>query len=362
MKKLYFGIYVFCLLTKLQAQNDSLEILLIGTSHSYNAGQDFTNIHKKILTFKPNGIFGEWLSPEDERTATQYWNKENVKKRTQRLTDKRPIAEDKLPSVIADLKKKTVENPKDFHAKVDLAHAYYLNLEAGNAHFQMWQVAKELKRDSSQRNLFEYAKLVLAPNLQSIKSVINAFSNSEYDLIAYPMLMQLGLTDMHPMDYQAFDPFWNEAWAFSDSLENLFVQNVMRDSMSPEAMQYRTILKIEKAFEDDQRALSETKFDEKHITEILNTPYMDDYSYRMNIVSPEKLTLRGFPAAPFQDKWHWYQMRNRKMAENTINRSKAKGFKRAVIIVGSGHRYGLYMQLAQIPRIKVWNINDYEVQ
>lgn len=314
------------------------------------------------MAFKPEGIFGEWLSPEDERAATDYWNKANVNKRTKRLMGKRPIAEDKLPSIIADLRKKTAENPKDFKLKVDLAHAYYLNLEAGNGHFQMWQVAKELSRDSSQRALFEYAKLVMSPSLTSVSAMVDNYSDDEYDLIAYPMLMKLGLTDMHPMDYQAFDPFWSESWSFSDSLETLFAANIMRDSMSPEAMQYRAINVMQgKLYEERVELLTKT-YKESQVTEMLNTPFMDDFLYRVNIVSPEKLTLRGFPAAPFQDKWHWYQMRNRKMAENTINRSRAKGFKRVVIVVGAGHRFGLYMQLAQMPHVKVWNINDFEVK
>jgi hypothetical protein len=359
MKKVFVLIVLSINFIVAQAQNDKLEILLIGAGHSYSSAQDMSNVHKKIQAFKPDAIFGEFMSPEDEKAAVDYWNKQNVNDRFKRLNGKRPIAEDKLPSVIADLKAKTAQNPNDFKLKVDLAHAFYLALDAGNAHFQMWQVSKEMKKDTNNKALFEYAKLVLAPSVTTASEFVKRFSMSEYDLIAYPMIQVLGQKGIYPMDYQAFDPFWSEAWEMSDSLESNYRKAVLVDSNSVDALLFKSVMQKQK----DLGAIYKTNvggFPDNRSTEQLNTPFIDDYYYRMNIVSPELLMLRGFPAHAFQDKLHWWMMRNIMMCKNTINRSKENGFKKVVIVVGAGHRYPMATLFSQMAGVKVWNLNEYE--
>ncbi|MBL7792656.1 MAG: hypothetical protein JNK77_10055, partial [Saprospiraceae bacterium] len=93
-------------------------------------------------------------------------------------------------------------------------------------------------------------------------------------------------------------------------------------------------------------------------TELLNTPQVDDYLFRVNIVSPELLTLRGFPAHAFQEKLHWWMMRNITMCQNTIDRAKAGGFKRVAVIVGAGHRYPMATLFSQMPGVKLVNLLD----
>jgi Family of unknown function (DUF5694) len=359
MKKLFVFILLTFNLVAAQAQNDKLEILLIGAAHNYPSPQDMTDVHRKIQAFKPDAIFGEFLSPEDEKAAVDYWNKENVNDRSKRLSGKRPISEDKLPSVIADLKAKVAQNPKDFKLKVDLAHAFYLALDAGNAHFQMWQVSKEMKKDTNNKALFEYAKLVLHPSVTSATEFVKRFSQSEYDLIAYPMLLALGHSGIYPMDYQAFDPFWSEAWGMSDSLQTLYETAVLKDKTSVDALMYMAI----KQKQEDMNQKAKTDIDgypDNKSTEQLNTPFIDEYYHRGNIVSPEFLSLRGFPAHAFQDKLHWWMMRNIMMCKNTINRSKANGFKKVVIVVGAGHRFPMATLFSQMEGVKVWNLNAYD--
>lgn len=357
MKQLKVIILFFLGISGTNAQSEQLEILLIGASHNYAEAQDVSGVHQKIAAFKPEAFFGEWLSPEDEKRVHDYWNKENVKARTKRLYDKRPIAEEKLPGVIAELKQKVNSNPSDFKAKVDLAHAYYLGLDAGNGYYQMWQVSKALKRNPADAALFEYAKLVLSPWTDSLHKVINAYSNNEYDLIAFPMMQKLGLQEMYAMDSQEFDPFWGEAWAYSDSLASLYEQQIKRDSLSAEALQYKAIRKKEK----DLALLYKNGvpgYGPNRKTELLNTPQVDDYLFRVNIVSPELLTLRGFPAHAFQEKLHWWMMRNITMCQNTIDRAKAGGFKRVAVIVGAGHRYSMATLFSQMPGVKLVNLLD----
>lgn len=361
MKKL-LSFFVCCLFAfvQLSAQNQLVEVLLIGASHNYGnmEPQDLSGIHSKIQKFKPDAFFGEWLSPEDEKNLVSYWNKDNVIARTKRLYGKRPIEDDQLPATISSLRQQLAQNPKDFKTRVDLAHACYLSLDAANGHFQMWQVSKELKRDPGNTALFEYAKLVLHPSLDSIQKAINNYANSEYDLIAYPVMLTLGHDRIWPMDSQEFDPFWSEAWAYSDSLANLFDRQMKENPNSPEALHYRAIRAKE---EQMGKTMKEGKagYDSKHYTELLNSPFVDDFYFRMNIVSTDLLALRGFPAAAFQEKLHWWMMRNIRMCENTINRARANGLKKVVVVVGAGHRYPMATLFSQMEGVKVWNVNEY---
>lgn len=360
MKKFVF-LFTFCLLAFSQsnAQNQPVEVLLIGASHNYGnlPPQDLSGIHAKIQKFKPDAFFGEWLSPEDEKNLVSYWNKDNVIARTQRLYGKRPIEESQLPATISSLYQKLAKNPKDFKTRVDLAHANYLSLDAANGHFQMWQVSKALQRDPKNTGLFEYAQLVLHPSVDSIHKAINNYANSEYDLIAYPMMMQLGHARIWPMDSQEFDPFWSEAWAYSDSLANLYERQIMENPNSAEALQYKAIKAKEKAMQNIKNE-GQAGYDDKHYTELLNTPFIDDLYFRLNIVSTELLALRGFPAAAFQEKLHWWMMRNITMCQNTINRAKTNGFSKVVVIVGAGHRYPMATLFSQMEGVKIININD----
>jgi hypothetical protein len=363
MKNVLVFILALCAFSFANAQNQPLEILLIGASHNYNKGQDMTNIHRKVLAFKPEGIFGEWLSPAEEKAAVDYWNKENVQKRTARLQAKRAIAEAKLPSVIADLEKKTAANPKDFKAKVDLAHAYYLAQDAGNGYFQSWLVAQEIKRDSNaNKDLVAYFQLTLPPSVSAPYQIIDRYANDEYDLIAFPMMLKLGQSAIFPMDCQQYDPFWSEAWELSDSLANLYGMNVMRDSTTVEALQYKAILAKEKALNKARREGAGLPYGSNQVTEFLNTPFMDEWLFNQNLFNREFLTLRGYPVDAFQNKLHWWQMRNKSMCDQTIATAKTKGFKRVMMVVGSGHRWGLATLLSQMDGVKVININDFNAQ
>ncbi len=352
---------VSCATIHLLAQAPQLEILLIGASHSYDIPQDATDIHQKIMKFRPDAVFGEFLSPEDEKALTSYWNKENVSGRTKRLKAKRSISESELPKVIADLQQKTIKNPKDYKAKIDLAHAYYVNEDAGNGHYQLWQVAKELEQNPKNTELFEYAKLVLSPTLDSVHKVVKRYSLNEYDVVAYPVMQKLGHTQIYPMDCQKYDDLWSEAWGYSDSLAGLYKEQVLRNPTCAEALLFLAISKSNddmlKAFEAMETTNPEhaTK-----VTELMNTPYCDDFLMRMNIVNSDYLTLRNYPAAAFQEKLHWWMMRNITMCQNTIDRSKSNGFKKVVILVGAGHRLPMATLFGQMPDIKIWNINDYK--
>lgn len=359
MKKILFAALLLLTANLLNAQSPSLEVLLIGASHQYEPGQDMTGIHSKIRAFQPDAFFGEWLSPEDEKDLLTYWNKKNVDGRTRRLRANKDIPDEKLPGLIQELKAKVAANPGDFFARIDLAHAYYLSQEAGNGYYQMWQVSKELKRDPSNQALFDYSALVRGPWQDTPQKFIDSYTNNEYDLIAFPMMMELKKDWIYPMDCQAYDVFWSEAWAYSDSLESVYKEQLRRNPDSGEALFYSAVKKKEAAMAAQTKGESVAGYKQSQMTEILNTPEADNFLNRVNLVSPELLGLRGFPAYAFQEKLHWWLMRNITMCNNTVERARAAGLKKVVIIVGAGHRWPMATLFGEMPGVKVVNINDY---
>lgn len=127
---------------------------------------------------------------------------------------------------------------------------------------------------------------------------------------------------------------------------------------SPEALLYAAAQAKAAAMMADYQA-GKIGFGPARMTENLNTPQADEFLLHANIVNPFLLTLKGYPAGAFQEKMHWWMMRNITICQNTLERARARGFKKVAIVVGAGHRMALEMLFSQMPGVKVWNINQY---
>ena len=332
------------------------DILIIGASHDYsnNIPQDFNKIHEKIRKFKPDAFLGEFRTPEEERVLMNYWAKSTVFDRDKRLLSKRFISEKDLPKVISELEKKVKKNPKDMKTRVDLAHAYYLDYNSSNAFFQIWQVIQSLKNKPDD-DLFEYSKLVLSPKLDSLKKTIDYFSNDEYDKIAFPMMKELGIKQIYPMDCQTYDlnyqaaieKFYTEIGVL-DSLMDV-------DSTSQLAIAYKNAYKKYNDQLKGHRALRKTN---KYYTEYANTDEAAAIMLSADYLLPEMYDMEKFPKQSGLAAQYWWQMRNEGMCDNVLQNIQKLHAKRIVIIVGANHRKGMQDILRKIPYINVMNINE----
>ncbi|MBK8051740.1 MAG: hypothetical protein IPK35_00310 [Saprospiraceae bacterium] len=359
----FIHLIIFCSFTLpifSQTPTQDLEVLMIGASHSYdpNSNQDLTRIHEKIRIFKPDAFFGEWLSPEDEKSIKNYWNKANVLKRTSRLMSRKPIKENDLNSEINQLENHENHNPDDMKAHIDLAFAYYLNLDAGNGYFQMWQVAKYLKSNQQDTAVFNYARRLFLPvSIDSLHKMINYYSDDEYDYIAHPMMIKFGMKKMYPMDSQRWDEKWNKAWAEADSIFKTRLEVYKTDSLSQTGIKVNQLNKLVQKRMDYLMEDAVKKYGENHFTEVLNSPQITEWIYRINFVSDEYRQLDFFPADFYGWMLHYWWLRNNDMCDNTINRAKSNLFKKVVIVVGTNHA-AIMTKLFKEKGIKVTNIND----
>jgi Family of unknown function (DUF5694) len=349
MKNILF-LFVF-LTNTLLAQN--IEILLVGASHNYgeNSTNDFSKIHDKIRKFKPDAFFGEYRSKEDERLLMNYWCKSFNKERIARLKAKRPIAEKDLPKVITELKAKIAQNPNDWKARIDIAHAYFLDQDVANAYFQMWQVYNN-KSVPPNADIFNYSKLIFPTEIDSLHKAIKNYNTSEYHYIGFPMMIEMGFKEIYPMDCQVYDMNYGNAvdtfWTAYDVFQKDTIDGYNAD-----------FKKLEKAMYAEQNKKKKLEKTDKYYTEYMNTDESGKINLTYDYMVPEMYDFKGFPKEAVLSAIHWWNMRNMGMCENTVNRAKALGVKKVVVIVGANHRMGMQAIFEKMPNVKVWNINAF---
>lgn len=348
----YSFLLFFFLTFKVYAQK--VDVLLIGVSHNYSktAKQDISTIESKIRKFKPSAFFGEFLSKEDEQNLMDYWCKAENIQRLETLRKNRNITQENLPKVIDSLQKLSLKNPNNYYLKTDLAHAYYLNQDVSNGHFQFWQVFKRLQK-TPDIELENYVNKVLSPQLDIKGRSMNRLKTSEYDLIAFPLMQEMKIQELQPMDCQDYDLNWSaSALAFYNKFENF-----RKDSTASYAGRLKEILArrdngIEKYLSMDKNS--------KNLTEWLNTDEASVVLASGDFYSEDLYELKNFPKEEMLSKIHWWMMRNKGMCENVINRAKSLKAEKVVVIVGASHRKYMQNIFKAMPNVTVRNINEFQ--
>lgn len=346
------SLFVLLLLLSFGASAQQLDVLLIGVSHNYGKypKQDFSDIHKKIEAFKPTAFFGEFLSMEDEKNLMDYWCKKDNLKRLEMLRKNRNIPLELLPKWTDSLKKLALAKPDNYGLKTDLAHAYYLSQDVSNGHYQYWQVFEHL-RQKPDAELSDYVRMVLSPELDNTGRSMTRLQTSEYAVIAFPMMLKLGIKELIPMDNQDYDLNWNKSWEVSDAK----FQDFKKDTSVAFQTKFKAISnKINQGFAKyDNVEKSSNK-----ITEWLNTDEAGAIATSGDFYLSEMYDMKGFPKEEMLSKIHWWLMRNQGMCDNVVNRAKAIGAKRVVVIAGANHRKYMQDIFAKMPGVKVRNITS----
>ncbi|RYG45586.1 MAG: hypothetical protein EOO01_17570 [Chitinophagaceae bacterium] len=267
------------------------------------------------------------------------------------LANNRSIPAHLLAGRIDSLKARSVSAPRDYLAKVDLAHAYYLNQDVANGHYQYWKVHDHLQQQPDSE-LENYMNKVLSPALDTTGRSMRRLKTSEYALIAFPVMQQLGITELKSMDCQVYDLNWNASWAAFDAKFSVF----RKDTSAAFKNEFKAnINKINKGFE---RYDSIEKYS-NNVTAWLNTDEASAISASGDFYLPEMYDMNNFPKEEMLSKIHWWIMRNQEMCENVVNRAKKAGVKRVVVIAGANHRKYMQDIFKKMPGVRVRNINEF---
>ncbi|MGE8428028.1 MAG: DUF5694 domain-containing protein [Sphingobacterium sp.] len=343
--------YLFFLIS-INAKAQDIEVLLIGVSHDYSKYpvQDFSSIHHKIRKFEPDAFFGEFLSKEDERLLMDYWCKQPNIDRLKKLRSNRTIKDVLLQHTIDSLKRRSKQQPHDYHVKADLAHAYYLDQDVANGHYQFWQVYNFLWHHPNSE-LETYIEKLLSPGVDTTGRSMKRLKTSEYAYIAFPMMQELGIEELMSMDCQDYDLNWQASWGAFDAKFALFRKNIVDSSKN---YLKTALIAIDKGFEK----YAHIEKSSNTITEWLNTDEAAEISASGDFYLPVMYNMNGFPKEDMLSKIHWWIMRNEGMCDNVVNRAKMVGAKRVVVLAGANHRKYMQDIFKTMPAVKVRNINE----
>ncbi len=329
-----------------------VDVLLIGVAHNYSKSpqQDLSNLYAQVRNFKPTAFFGEFLSKEDEQLVMDYWCKEDNIKRLKILRNNRDIKTERLSGTIDSLKKQVLSNPKNYRLKADLAHAYYLNQDVSNAHYQYWQVWDHLQK-SPNIQLETYVNKLLSPNLDTTGRSMRRLKTSEYALIAFPLMQEMNIPELLPMDCQDYDLNWSaSALAFYNRFEPF-----KKDTTASYTKELESILaKRIKGFE----ACADIEKKSTRFTEWLNTNEASAILASGDFYFADMYNIPGFPKEEMLSQIHWWLMRNKGMCENVVNKARTLNLEKVVVIAGANHRKYMQDIFEKMPDVSVKNITN----
>ena len=332
-----------------------VEILLIGTSHNYelNVTNDFDYVKEAVRNFKPDIFCTEYLSKDNEsQSVIETYYGERMTQRRDLLLAKKPIEEKDIPEIIKKSYKTLKANPDSKQARVDLAHALYLNEDLGNAHYQIYQLMKaDLSKEESDylSNTFDVKDSLIKYTCRK---------NNEYTNLVFPLADELNIQKLYGFDCQRFDPLWNIAWEKSDSLYTAFEDKLKADTNDLNSKKsLKTIDAFMKEYYASQKRLR-AAYQEGTQIHFFNTKEFDDLAEWGDFLREDIYQLEGFPLEAYQEKRKYWQQRNEQMVQNTLKAIKQSKAKKVVVFVGASHRRLLAQMFERNPNVSVKTIDQ----
>jgi hypothetical protein len=333
-----------------QKTDQPVEVLMIGTSHGYGKKpvEHFDAIIEKAYAFRPDAVFGEWLSGADYDAIPDYWNKANIEKRLAYLKalpyKGDPKNADKL---IQQTYRLLREHPNLHQDRMRLARALYLKHDFANAAYQLYRLDRA-------RPAFGQEEVAAYKTMLGVPDSLYRNRTNEYHNILFPLIDKLGQDKMLPMDSQRHDINWSNAWGKTDSLVHIWEKEL--DSNSVDGKRYSTLVKrtneLARASDKAERTGDATVF--------FNSPEGDEFLNIVNFYGARRMFgAAGFPEAAMNEMLRQWQFRNDDMAHNVVNRARAAGAKRVVVGVGANHRKIMVDILRTIPGVTVYELNTF---
>lgn len=312
------------------AQMQPLNVMIVGTSHSYGKKpvENFGAVIDKVAAFRPDAVFGEFLSADDYDAIPDYWNKAALEKRfaaMKAINYPGPRNSDKF---IRQTMKLLREHPNYHQDRMKLARVLYLKHDMANARYQLYRLDKAQKH-------FGPEEVAAYRNILGESDSIYANRANEYHNLVFPLMDSLKIEQIGAMDSQRHDLNWQAAWDKAASLYRAWENGLENDTNSVDTRRYMALMKrvdaLQKADREAEKQGRETFF--------LNSPDGDEYLNIVNFYGARRLFgAKGFPEKEIDAMLAQWQNRNDDMIRNTIERARKAGAKRVVVFVGANHR------------------------
>ena len=353
MKTLFVFLFLLTTLFTASAQSNTsqpLDVLIIGTSHNYNPkyNETFSYAIDKAAAFRPDAVFGEFMSAADYDAVPDYWNKANVEKRVANVKSY-PFADPKNPDrFIRQAYRNLREHPNFHQERMKLARALYLKHDFGNAQYQLYQLDKSRSAFGPEERDAYRAILGEPDSLYRRRT-------DEYHNIIFPLMDQLKQDHILPMDCQQYDLLYSaanqKAWTAFTSFDEKM------DTTSADYTQIKDTFSRLVALQKKDREAAKMG----QLMAFVNSPDYDEMAYMDDGFGGKSLyDLKGYPKAEVLNKEKYWLLRNECMSHNIVDRARAAGAKRVVVAVGASHRKPLMDMLRAMPGVTVYTLNEYQ--
>lgn len=211
--KYLIRLIVICLCSNcLYAQKNGTqktEIILVGTFHSIpdSFASNWEKPYKLLLNCKADAIAGEWVMPDDPLSLAKAYDS-NYRQW--------------FDSIMLNWEGKLV-NPSDSIAhynklinqkaspiyRYKLWRYYYLNIDMGNAEYQLFHL---IKGDQNWLLNFDSSSYAAKAFLKNMRRAVVRHKNSEHHNLVFPLAKQLGINYIYPTDDKSTYSYQSNAY------------------------------------------------------------------------------------------------------------------------------------------------------
>lgn len=334
---------------------DKLEIVILASSHdNSNSAENFRQIIDRLKKFKPDMVFGEYLSgPELKQLEPTNFGSKTFKPIAQFIDRHQPVTPKNLDAAIAKTRKALSKFAYYHQSRMDLAVNYIKNSDRGNGEYQIFVLENYMKKAFGKKEQAYYEQLF--GNLDSLKKGRLWRPNSEYHKIYFPLIYELNQDYIYPMDCQKYDGPWSEAWSKVADIVKKMEAKAKADSLSPEARTLKAIDKYAAYTSEEEKAFNKAPY------AMMNMPKYAELDACWNFYGgPHFYGYPGYPTEAVKAMIVQWTNRNEGMCENIIRQAKEKKAKRIVVGVGASHRKWMEEILNKRNDVVIVNYNDLQ--
>ncbi|PTT00149.1 hypothetical protein DBR11_10685 [Pedobacter sp. HMWF019] len=354
MKSLIQTLFIFLFsIWTAQVSAQQTEVVVVGSSHENAPGsEDFNQVITKLKNFKPDMVFGEFLSPEDyAQLKSNQYGYESLKMAKDFVALKFPELSGDPAAKIKRANQKLAKFAYYHRLRMDLVGYYLKQSDIANARYQVFVLENYMKSAFGKQEQAYYAEKF--GNRDSLIKARLYRSDSEYCTIYFPLIYALKQERIYSMDSQKHDTEWSKAWSLAAKAFKELEQKANRDTASAEAKTVAAITKYSEFTGNDMKMKSKSAYAN------MATDRYDELNDSWNFYGGRHFYgYPGFPDQHVKDMYIQWGFRNEDMCANVLRQLKEKKSKRVVVAVGAAHRKLMEDIMAKDPAIKIINYNE----
>lgn len=353
MKIIAKALLILILLSGNSLFAQKIEIMVVGSSHENKPGyEDYEKVVGKLKDFKPDMVFGEYLSVNDYNALEPgIWAYKMLKKSQDFIARAYPEKIKNLDKKIISANK-ALNKSSDLHKlRMDLASYYVMHGDRANAEYQFFIIEDRMKKDFDNEEKVYYEQHFGNPD--SIKKAGLYRPFTEYTNIYFPLLYTLKQERLYAMDCQQYDIAWSKASELADSAIKVLRERAAQDKSSAEAKTWDAIARYSSITEEDKKLMT-------------NSPYYNMAHDRSSVLIEASnfyggssfYNYAGFPDQLIKDMYRQWNLRNEGMCANILRQAKEKNVRKVVVGVGAAHRKVMEDILSKDPDVKIIRYNE----